>query len=287
MKTIIQILFVLLPLSQVFGQIDKYGNPVFISYATGEQEFKGCTLISNYYTLQNNIDNKLSSKFFTEQPSKEDVEEAALMLDSEFFILLKERKQVALIYFQSFPEKAFKTLVISENSLRIYPCELEGDISENRAKEILAANYDSTATIEEGYLRFNDKEFKIISNQALEQAIFELIEQKQLDEKEPSDFMIPTKEEYTSNILAATKEGGELDFFTEIKGHEYDGLEIKPGVITTKSQLALYKWGVACFEIGVNTLEDTYEIFAEYKGRELNIREKSAIKAGFYKEWER
>lgn len=287
MKTFLQIIFLLLPLSQIFGQIDKNGNPVFISYSTGEQEFKGCTLISNYYTLQNNIENKLSAKFISEEPTNDDIEFAALNFESDFFILLKERRKVALIFFQIYPEKVFKTMITSSNSIRFYPCKLVGDISENRANEILEANYDSTATIAEGYLKFNGKEFKIMSNQEIEKAILDIIDKQKLNEREPSNQIIPTKEESKGYILDATKEGGRLDFFTEIKGHEYDGLQIKPGVITTKSQIALYKWGRACFDFGINTVEDTYEIFEVYKGKELNLKEKTAIKKGFYREWER
>jgi hypothetical protein len=38
-------------------------------------------------------------------------------------------------------------------------------------------------------------------------------------------------------------------------------------VFTTKQSVALYKWGRACFDIGVNTVEDAYGIFAEHQGQ--------------------
>ena len=99
--------------------------------------------------------------------------------------------------------------------------------------------------------------------------------------------IIPSKKELEIFVLNETKEGGKLDFFTEIKGKEYDGVQIKQGVFTTKGSIALYKWGRANFDIGVNTIEDAYSIFSKFKNRKLNEKEKAYIKMGFNKEWEK
>ena len=88
-------------------------------------------------------------------------------------------------------------------------------------------------------------------------------------------------------ILIETKKGGQLDYFTEIKGKENDAIQIKPRVFSTKLGIALYKWGRATFENGVNTLEDSYKIYEEFKGRDLNQKEKDYIKLGFNKELEK
>jgi hypothetical protein len=93
-----------------------------------------------------------------------------------------------------------------------------------------------------------------------------------------------SKKELRDDIIEQTKEGGKLDFFTPIKGHEYDGVEIKPKVYTTKRGVALMKWGSLTREMGVETLEDAYSIFAEFKKREINSLEKEYIKLGFNKE---
>jgi hypothetical protein len=135
--------------------------------------------------------------------------------------------------------------------------------------------------------QFNGKEFKIISNQEIEEAVSALIKKEKLNKKKPSDNTLLSKNEIKSFILTETKHGGKLDFFTEIKGKEYDGVQIKQGVFTTKQSVALYKWGRACFDIGVNTVEDAYDIFAEHQSKPLNAGDKEYIKAGFYKEWEK
>jgi len=287
MKKITITLLTILSLGQVFAQTDKNGNPVFNSVSTNEKSIDNFLLISNYYTLRNNIENKQSSVFISEKPTLDQIEKAAINLASDFFILTKESKMVVMVMLQNDPKREFMTITMATKKQSIFPCKLSGDITENRANEIIKEKYDTTATIENGKLKFNGKSFKIISNQEIEDAVWKLIKDEKLDKKKPSDIMMPSKKELKNYILTETKEGGKLDFFTEIKGKEFDGVQIKPGVFTTKQSIALYKWGRACYDIGVNTIEDVYEIFAEFKQKELNQRDKEYIKMGFDKEWEK
>lgn len=274
-------------IGQLFGQTDNNGNPVFNSISTSEKTIDDFLLISNYYTLRNNIENKLSSVYISDNPSIDQIQNAATKLQSDFFILTKQSKMVAMIVLLNDPNREFMVVVMSKNKQLNFPCNLKGDITENRANELISEKYDTTAIIENGILKFNHKSFQIIRNDDIEKAVIDLIKNEKLDKKKPSDIMLPSKEELKNYILAETAEGGQLDFFTEIKGHEYDGIQIKPGLFTTKQSVALYKWGRACFEIGVNTVEDAYEIFSEFKGKPVNSRDKEYIKMGFNKEWEK
>lgn len=287
MKKITIILLTILSLGQVLAQTDNNGNPVFNSVSTNEKSIDNFLLISNYYTLRNNIENKQSSAFISENPTLDQIEKAAINLASDFFILTKESKIVVMIMLQNDPKREFMTITMANKKQSIFPCKLTGDITENRANEIIKEKYDTSATIENGKLKFNGKSFKIISNQEIEDAVWKLIKDEKLDKIKPSDIMMPSKKELKDYILIETKEGGKLDFFTEIKGKEFDGVQIKPGVFATKQSIALYKWGRACFDIGVNSIEDVYEIFAEFKQKELNQRDKEYIKMGFDKEWEK
>lgn len=192
-----------------------------------------------------------------------------------------------MVMLQNDPKRQFMTIEMRTKQQSTFTCNLIGDITENRANEIIKEKYDTTATIENGKLKFNGKEFIIISNQEIEEAVSALIKKEKLNKKKPSDIMLPSKNEIKIFILAETKQGGKLDFFTEIKGKEYDGVQIKQGVFTTKKSVALYKWGRACSDIGVNTVEDAYDIFAQHQGKPVNERDKEYIKAGFYKEWEK
>lgn len=84
-----------------------------------------------------------------------------------------------------------------------------------------------------------------------------------------------------SFILAETKEGGKLDFFTEIKGKEYNASQVKPGLFMTNIEMALYRWGKANFDLGIENVESALKIFEECKGKELSRREKELIPMGY------
>jgi len=286
MKKITIIILTILSLGQVFAQSDKNGNPVFNSVSTSEKSIDNFLLISNYYTLKNNIENKQSSVFISEKPTLDQIEKASINLASDFFIMTKESKMVVIIMLQNDPKREFITIIMSNKQQSTFPCKLNGDITENRANEIIKEKFDTTATIENGKLKFNGKEFVIISNEEIEDVVLTLIKKEKLDKKKPSDIIMPSKKELRNYILTETKESGKLDFFTEIKGKEFDGVQIKQGVFTTKQSVALYKWGRACYDLGVNTIEDVNEIYSEFKQKELNQRDKEYIKMGFDKEWE-
>jgi hypothetical protein len=286
MKQFLTLVLFTLSTGHFFAQTDKNGNPVFNSVSTTEKQIGDCLLSSNYYTLKNNIDNKHSSVYISEHPVSDQIETAAINLPSNFYTLTKHKKIVVMILLQHDPKREFMVIEMLTHKQSTFPCKLTGDITEDRANEIIRAKYDSTATIDNGKLRLNGKEFKIILNREIEDAVTALIKAEKLHKLEPSDITMPSKSDVKAFILSETKEGGKLDFFTPIKGKEYDGLQIKPGLFTTQQGVALYKWGRACFEIGVNTAEDALAIFAEFKGKPLSERDIDYIRMGFNKEWE-
>lgn len=287
MKKLLIIILTMFSVGHSYGQTDKNRNSVFNSIATKEKSFGDLLLILNYYTMKNNIETKQSSVFISNNPTLDQIEKAAINLPSNFFILTKDSKMVVMVLLQNDPIREFMILEMKTNKQTNFPCKLIGDITEDRAHELVKEKYDSAAIIENGKLKFNGKVFEIITNKEIEEAVYTLIKKEKLDKKKSSDIIIPSKTEIKNYIISETKEGGTLDFLTEIKGKEYDGSQIKPGVYTTNISVALYKWGRACFDIGVNTVEDAYEIFAEFKGTPVSDRDNEYIRMGFYNEWER
>lgn len=85
-------------------------------------------------------------------------------------------------------------------------------------------------------------------------------------------------------IVQASQPGGKLDFFTPIKGHEYEGRLLKPGVYATGLEFALYSWGNSVHQLGVKSIEQAYSLYATVKGRPASEREKDTIKLGFQAE---
>src|SRR5690554_3119050 len=201
MRKIATIILTFLIWNQSFGQTDNNGNPVFNSVSINEKSHEDFLLISNYYTLNNNIESKLSSVFISEKPTLNQIEEAAINLPSDFFILTKESKMVIMIMLQNDPKRQFMTIEMRTNQESNFSCNLVGDITENRANEIIKEKYDSTASIKNGKLKFNGKEFKIITNKKIEEAVLNLIKKEKLDKKKPSDIVIPSKQELKEFIL--------------------------------------------------------------------------------------
>lgn len=71
--------------------------------------------------------------------------------------------------------------------------------------------------------------------------------------------------ELRNHILQESKKKGQLDFFTSIKGQEYDGIQIKPGIYESKLGFALIKWGKANYELGVKSLAEASQFFRNTK----------------------
>lgn len=283
MKKIALIILTALSLNQAIAQTN---NPVFNSVSINEKSLNDHLLISNYYTLKNNLENKSSSVFISPNPTLEQIEKAAINLPSDFFLLTKNSKMVAMVMLQNSPKREFMVIEMATKQQSTFPCTLTGDVTENRAKEIVKEKYDSTAVIESSKLKFNQKEFKLITTQEIEDAVLSLIKTEKLDRLKPSDAILYSKKEITAYVLTESKKDGKLDFFTEIKGKEFQGVQVKPGIFTTLQSISIYKWARACFDIGVNTVEDVYEIYVAVKQKDLNPNEKAYLKAGFNREWE-
>lgn len=286
MKKVIFIAFIFLSL-HLFCQTDRHGNPVFNSVTLSEEKVNDYQLNTNYYTLSNNINNRHSSVFISETPSLDQIEMAATKLPSDFFLTIKNGSAVNLVMIADKPnERIFFVVNPNNGENRTFPCDIKGDITENRAKEIIE-KFDKSAKINGTKFSFNNKDFTIISNTEVKDKIKKLIDEQKLSDGTSGNIKVLDKAMLKKMITEETKEKGKLDFFTEIKGHEMDAIQVKSGVFSTKQGIALYKWGRENYELGVNTVEDALEIWAEIKNRKPNQREIDYIKMGFNKELEK
>lgn len=286
MNKILSIFFLLIAIES-FSQTDKNGNPVFNSITTNEETIQDFQLSSNYYLLKTNIENKNSSVYISDNPTLKEIENASVNLPSDFFLITRNQGMLNLIMFQNYPKRLFFVINPETGKQNQYPCSIKGDITENRSKEIIKEQYDPKATINGNKLFFNNNKLTIISTAEIKKAVLELIKKEKLNIADNSNVKLLTKEEIKIFVMKESKENGKLDFFTEIKGRENDGIQVKPGIFDTNLGIALYKWGRANFEIGTNTIEDAFEFWTEYKGREINGKEKVYIKMGFNKELEK
>lgn len=286
MKTLLTAFWLLIVL-QCFSQKDQNGNPVFHSVTLNEEAIKDFKLIANYYTLKNNIDNKGSSVFISEKPNLDQIANAALALPSDFFVVTKGQSLLNMVLLTDLPTRKYLVINPTTGKLNEFACSLKGDITENRVTEIIKENYSPDAKIEGSVFYFNGKKLTIIATREIRNSVVDLIEKENLNAGDSSEVKILSKDELKMVVLEQSKEAGKLDFFTEIKGREMEGVQIKQGVFSTRLGVALYRWGRANFDLGVNTVDDAITIWAELKGRPANQREKDYIKLGFYKELEK
>ncbi len=123
-------LLFLLVAGQVFSQTDNDVNPVFNSITLKEDTLSNYHLLSNYYTLSNNIDNKNSSVYISDKPSLDDIENAAINLSSDFFVIMKNQSLVNLILIRNNPAREY-FVINPTGEQKEYPCKIKGDITEN------------------------------------------------------------------------------------------------------------------------------------------------------------
>jgi hypothetical protein len=279
-KLIILFLFIA---NIVVAQTDKNGNPVFNSISITEENIDGYMLSSNYYTLHNNIENNKSSVFLSKAPTLNEVEKAAINLQSNFFIVVKKGRIINMISLKQ--QSGIKLTILNPYTRKVDEADsdLEGDITETRANEVLKNKYDTTARIENGYLFFNNNKLKIIPYTAIKKAVINLIVKQKLDKEVPDGIEYISQTEIRKKILTASKNGGQLDFWTPIQGHEYDGIQIEPGIFATKLHAAYAQWAFNVIHAGISGEDALFSLYAELAGRAVTEREKSYLLYGFKK----
>jgi hypothetical protein len=150
-----------------FSQTDHNGNPVFNSVSTTEENIKDFQLISHYYTLKTNIKNKYSSVYISDNPTLDEIESAAINLPSDFFLITKNQAMLNMVLIQNLPNRYYFVIKTSTGKQTQFPCSINGDISENRANEIIKENFEPISKIKGNKLYFNNHKLTIISDKEI------------------------------------------------------------------------------------------------------------------------
>ncbi len=245
----------------------------FFSIIKKEAKFQDYYIGFNYYTLKNNINNTSSSVYISDSPTLNEIQEAATKLPSDFFTIKQKQTILNMIILINSPIREFLVVNSETGNQERYECKLFGDITENRAKEIVQEKFDPKARIVENILFFNNSRLTIISNHDLEQAVYQLIHDKKLKQNNLSHVQVLSRKEIKEYILKESKNGGKLDFFTAIKGHEDDILETSKGIFTTKIGQALFEWGKSIFELGTPSEKEAIAYWTTIKGNKPTKRE--------------
>src|ERR1043165_4643797 len=91
--------------SRCFAQTDANGNPTVNSVILNEEQVGNYMLVSSYYTLKGNIDNKGSSVFISKEPTLLEIDYAAMHQLSDFFLVAKNHFMLRLIKLVNYGSK--------------------------------------------------------------------------------------------------------------------------------------------------------------------------------------
>lgn len=281
MKKIILYLLLISGFADVFGQTDSRGNPVFNSKLISEEKFDGFELTTGYYTIDNNISNKSSSVFVSENPTNQEYLNFSRNLPSYFFLVRKDMEIKHMIILlpkiEGTKTKLFYNIVNPSSGKNVQlDCEVWGEISEYRTNELLNLKIDTSAIIidlpnDSKGLVYEGIVYKIqLYNKLKEEVIkiaSELIEIEKFS-KDPKQYI---KKESI---------GGSFDF-TKILEKEKGELFIGGDIAYNKKEFAIYLWGRNVKAIGIKDEDDAIDLWEEIYKRQLTETEEKALLNGF------
>lgn len=259
---------------KLFSQIDKNGNPVFNSVNIEKTNLDDFEIISNYYTIKDNIDNKLSSVFVRESPSIEDFVNFSTKLPSYYFMLVNHGnvQGMAMLIPSPKDDSYFYNVIIPyNNSNIIIPSSLRGKITEHRAKE-LAVIKNNDSKITDNQFHISSSNLEIIPFQKVLSEFKEVVVDK-IKSASKTDNRL---EEY---IKSESKEGGKFDFKKKLEDSE--GLIAYESILYNKKDFAILMWSAAVKSLGYNDFDKAKDLWKSINGRELTEPELKAFKKGF------
>ncbi|MDR2237834.1 MAG: hypothetical protein LBE92_17055 [Chryseobacterium sp.] len=268
------IFLILLTSSNLYSQLDKNGNPIFNSEKIENINFENLEIISSYYTIKDNIDNKQSSVFINENPTSDDYWNFSTKLPSYYFMIVdKGIVNGMLMLIPKNDDSFFYNVVIpgKKENFQI-PSTLKGKITENRAKE-LAGIKKANASIHNGVLKFNNKDFQILKYNDIIEEVKNIAKEKIIKNNDSESLTI---EEY----IKAESKGGKLDFKKTVE--EYNGFFINfDGIMYNKKDFAILMWGAAVKQAGITELDKAQLLWQKIYERNLSEPELKALRKGF------
>ena len=281
MKIFYIIVIGLIFLKPIYGQIDKNGSPISITKELKNYDFEDFTLIVEYYPIRDNIDNKNSSLYFYESPTKDNYLFWAQNMFSYQFTVKKEGNIYLNVTLNQKNREGESEFFYNISSPRIgyyktIPCTIKGDITEQRANELVINQYDKEAKIytkdSVKYCQFNDSELIIQPFLDIEKEVLSIIQKYKL--RNENNIEINDTIEYIKNETI----GGRLDFEKFMIGYGSMDAEYKTHLYSMKM------WGYAVKELGVKNYEKAIELWEEIHNTKLTANEIIAIKNGFEEE---
>lgn len=261
--------------SNLYSQIDKNGNPIFNSEKIENFNLDNYDFISSYYTIKNNINNKQSSVFISETPSLDDYVNFSTKLPSYYFMIVdKGNVQAMMMLIPKNEDNSFfyNIVIPSKNQNFQIPSNLNGQITENRAKELINIKNNDFKIIN-NVLNFNNKKFQILLYKDVIGEAMKVAKEKILNDQSEK---IDNIEEY----IQTESKGGKFDFKNVVD--KYEGAFINfDGILYNKKDFAILMWGAAVKNSGITELNKVQSLWEKINERKLTEPELKALKKGF------
>ena len=236
------------------------------------------SLVSCYYTIRNNIDNKNSSVYMNDNPTAKLYLDFAKNLPSYHFLIIKDRTIYCMILLNQINENnvsRFTYLVTNaeNNHTDIVLSRILGEITEKRASELI--EIDESASVievaEDKYLSYNGNRLKI---QPFEEVLNEVIDiaNKYMQNAKPINVNI-------KEVIRNESIGGELDFNKMFETDDRPLVHFE-GVLFSKYQFAVLMWGDAVKQLGIESVNEAVELWESIYERNMSAGEKNVLEEG-------
>jgi hypothetical protein len=284
MKKLALFILTIFTITNVPAQTDKNGNPVFNSNLISEEKFDNFELTSSYYNIKENITNKKSSVYVSDNPTLEEYFKFSRDLPASVFIAHKGQTVICMIMLLQKNEPGKTTLnykIIDPATKKNFqlPCTVWGEINEKRADELLNLKIDPASKIIDlpnngKGLLFNGIVCRIQSFDKLKAEVMEIVNQVGLAQN--GNETIKDPEEYIKKETI----GGKLDFNKALE-EEKQAMFMYDGIMYNKKDFAIYLWGKKVKTLGISSSKKAVKLWEEINNRELLSPEKKALEKGF------
>jgi hypothetical protein len=271
-QLLILIFSIFLTSSNLYSQFDKNGNPIFNSEKIDSFRVENVEIVSSYYTIKNNIDNKQSSVFINENPALDDYWNFSNDLPSYYFMIIDMGKVKGMLMLIPKDDSFFYNVVIPDKNENFQiPSKLKGKITENRAKE-LAGIKKIKAILIDDVLKFNNKDFQVLKYNDVIEEVKNIVKERIIHHDDQNAAL----EKY----IKTESKGGKLDFKDSVE--KYEGAFINfDRMLYNKKDFAILMWAAAVKKVGIADLNNAQRLWQEINERNLTEPELKALRKGF------
>jgi hypothetical protein len=98
-----------------------------------------------------------------------------------------------------------------------------------------------------------------------------------------NDTTFKLTDQIRNSLIKASKNHGKLDYWTSIKGHEFEGEKIEQDLYVSKGDAAIIKWSYDVTRSGLKNKADVIALYEDLMKRKISEKELGYIDYGFTK----